>query len=435
MYASRIDMRVADKPGILDSVRTPARMGLVLCCIFAAGLDVRFKDIAGKGPASNLLELLMVVIFLFMLADTAVQKYHVSSVLSTAWRANKFIVCYAVWAMAASLIGVAYFPLSLFVFRNLLPAFVFFAIATHAVRRNSDLSLILIVFIISAVPNMVLGLSQLAFGKPYPIPLNLAAAVKMDVDGTYVKIAVSGLFNHPNGLAVYLMPIFLAALGLLFSKVPMSGWIRFGLLLAMIIGGALLYATKAKGAWLWAAFGVFVLLWPKFLIRSRYGAWLMWVAVVILITAAVVGSVIHGGSLSTMMTRILLWKSATVAMLSHPFVAVFGSGQEAVWFASARVADLQYANAHNAFLNQAVYFGIPAVFLYIGCFMYAVRAAHLSYRDSDDVTVRTVGHICMAVLCAVAGQYFFEPSAEASGLAVEAFLFMALAGVLRWQRS
>jgi hypothetical protein len=34
----------------------------------------------------------------------------------------------------------------------------------------------------------------------------------------------------------------------------------------------------------------------------------------------------------------------------------------------------------------------------------------------------------------MAGQYFFEPAAESSGLAVEAFLFMALAGALKWKR-
>lgn len=434
MYSSRINGQAVSEASSAPVALSPARLGLVFCCILAAGLDVRFKEISGgRGPASNLLELLMVVIFLFALADSAVNRYHVSSVLGAAWRSNRFVVLYAVWAMFASLVGVAYYPLSLFVFRNLLPAFLFFAMATYAFRRNSDFFWALVVFVIAAAPNMVLGMSQLILGKPYPIPLNLASSVKMDVDGTFVKIAVSGLFNHPNALSVYLLPVFLVALGLLFSRIRMSFWIRLGLFLGACAAAGLLFATKAKGSWLWVAFGMFVLLWPRAVIKSRYGASLMGLAVVGLITAAVVGSLVHGGSLSTMLTRVLLWKSAMVTMLSEPFVAVFGSGQEAVWFASARISDLQYANAHNVFLNQAVYFGIPAAILYVACFAYAVHAAHQSYRNSDDVTVRTVAHVCMAVLCAMAGQYFFEPAAESSGLAVEAFLFMALAGSL-WRR-
>lgn len=423
----------ASEPSALS--RTPARLALVFACLFAAGLDVRFKEVVGRGPASNLLELLMVVICLFLLADSANNKYHASAVVSSAWRANRFVVMYALWAMFAALVGVAFYPLSLFVFRNLLPAFLFFAIAAHAVRSSRDAWLILVVFVVSAVPNVALGLSQLLFGKPYPIPLNLASSVKMDVDGSFVKIAVTGLFNHPNGLAVYLMPVFLAAFGLAFSKIKLSAWIRLGLLLMFAGSAALLYATKAKGAWLWGLFGVFVLMWPRAVVRSRHGGWLMWLAVVVLITGAVTASLLQGGVLSTMMTRVLLWQSALVAMMSEPFVAVFGSGQEVVWFASARVADLQYANAHNAFLNQAVYFGIPAVVLYLGCFVYTVLQAHRCYRESDDVAVRRVAHICMAVVCSMAGQYFFEPSAEASGLAVEAFVFMALAGAMRRLRA
>ncbi|MBK6854871.1 MAG: O-antigen ligase family protein [Burkholderiales bacterium] len=433
--ASHINKLAQATPEPLARSLMPARLSLVYACLFAAGLDARFQHVVGYGPASNPLELLMVVIFLFLLADTAINKYHPNAVVSSAWRANRFVVMFAMWAMFAAVVGVAFYPQSLFVFRNLLPAFLFFAIAAHAVRSSRDAWLILVVFVVSAVPNVALAVSQLVFGKPYPIPLNLASSVKMDVDGSFVKIAVSGLFNHPNALAVYLVPVFLASFGLVFSRIKLAGWIRLGLLLMLAASAVLLYSTKAKGAWLWGAFGIFVLIWPRALVRSRYSGWLMWLAVVALITATVTASLIQGGVLSTMMTRVLLWQSAFVAMMAEPFVAVFGSGQEVVWYASAQVADLQYANAHNVFLNQAVYFGIPGALLYIGCFVYALRAAHQAYRSSIDAEERRVAHICMAVICAVAGQYFFEPAAESSGLAVEVFLFMALSGCLRWQRA
>jgi hypothetical protein len=417
-----------------ETARSPARLWLVFLCIFAAGLDVRFSHVAGRGPSSNLLELLMVVMFLFLLADTIVNKYHISEMASAAWNSNKYIVCYSIWIFFAAWIGVAYYPLSLFVLRNIFPAVVFFCFVSHAIRKPGDLSLVMAVFVISAIPNVFLGLCQLVFGKPYIIPLNLASSVKMDVDGSIVKIAVSGLFNHPNALSVYLLPAFLTALGLAFSRMKIAIALRFCLFMFVGATAALLYATKAKGSWLWVAFGVFVLLWPRFIVKSRYGAALMGASVVAIISTAVTVSLIQGGALSTMLTRVLLWKSAMFAMVSEPFIAIFGSGQAAVWYASAKIADLQYDNAHNVFLNQAVYFGIPAALLYVACFAYAVREAHRSFRNSDDVTVRTAAHICMAVLCAMAGQYFFEPAAESSGLAVEAFLFMALAGALKWKR-
>jgi hypothetical protein len=416
------------------SARSPARLWLVFCCIFAAGMDVRFSHVAGKGPSSNLLELLMVVMFLFLLADTIINRYHISEMAAAAWRTNRYIVCYSIWIFFAAWIGVAYYPLSLFVLRNIFPAVVFFCFISYAIRKTDDLSSLMLAFVISAIPNVFLGLCQLVFGKPYIIPLNLASSVKMDVDGSIVKVAVSGLFNHPNALSVYLLPAFLTGLGLAFSKARMAIWLRFGLFLFVGASATLLYATKAKGSWLWVAFGVFVLLWPRSILKSRYGAALLGTSVVGVIAGAVVISIIKGGALSTMMTRILLWKSAMFAMVSEPFIAVFGSGQAAVWYASAKLADLQYDNAHNVFLNQAVYFGIPAAVLYVGCFAYAVREAHRSYSSSEDVTVRTCAHICIAVLCAMAGQYFFEPAAESSGLAVEAFLFMAMAGALKWRR-
>ena len=90
------------------------------------------------------------------------------------------------------------------------------------------------------------------------------------------------------------------------------------------------------------------------------------------------------GALSTMRTRYLLWQSAWRVLSSDPFAALFGSAQEGVWYASATLSDLQYPNAHNVFLNQAVYFGWPGAALYLAAFVHALWRACAALRRAAD---------------------------------------------------
>ena len=57
----------------------------------------------------------------------------------------------------------------------------------------------------------------------------------------------------------------------------------------------------------------------------------------------------------------------------------------------------------------------------------AARQAQQAFAATDDPIVRQTARISLAIILATAGQYFFEPAAEASGFAAEIFLFMGLA--------
>lgn len=403
----------------------------LLVCLFvlAAGIDIRTRDLGLGGPASNPLEVMCLVALGFLMADSVVLNRTPLRIAQDSWLANPFLVMYGLWALLAAVTGLVKLGLSFFVFRNLFPAFMFFSLLVYGTRSAKACRILLIVFLIASLPNIALGISQYFFNRPYPMPLNVASALKMDIDGSFVRETVAGLFNHPNGLSVFLMPVFLTAFGLALTPGTPSLRARLCYLFMATISAIVLYLTRAKGAWAWMVFGVLILWLPASMLRLR-GAWVgVVVAALSGIAALTLYSLWSGGSLKTMQTRVYLWESAWYALSHDLFVAVFGSGQADVWFASARLADLQYANAHNVFLNQAVYFGIPAMALYLAMFGYAIRNAQHAFYCSTQPQTKQSSRICLAVLPAIAGQYFFEPSAESSGLAVEVFLFMGLSAV------
>ncbi len=403
------------------------RVWLVALFVIAAGIDVRASDLGLGGPASNPLEILMLAGLALLLADTVIYQRQPYEIVRAGWSSSPFLVGYAMWAVVAGVIGLTKLGISFFVLRNLFPAFMFFFIMSFAQRQVRDVRFLLVVFIASSLPNIALGLSQYVFQGPFPVKLNAASAIKLDIDGSYVTAAVSGLFNHPNGLSIFLLPVFLAASGLFLLRGTRSKAVRMFAAFVAISAAVLLFLTKAKGAWAWGVVGLAVLFAPSVLLRFRR-AWVLHVAMLVLgIATVTMVSLEFVSTTKTMATRIRLWESTWYAIQNSGFSALFGSAQFDVWSASAKLSDLQYSNAHNVFLNQVVYFGIPAAVLYIGAFFWAIRRAQEAFSAAEDDQVRQVARICLAVLLAVAGQYFFEPAAEASGLALQCFFFMGMA--------
>jgi hypothetical protein len=405
------------------------RLFLVALMILAAGVDVRTRDIGVGGPASNPLEVFMLAAFGLLVADAVIFSRQPARILASAWQTNHFAVLYFCWTFLAGFVGIYQLTsLSFFVFRNLFPAFVAFAFLTFSTRKPQDLRLLLTVFLIAAGPNLLLGLSQYLFDGPFPVRMNAASAIKMDIDGTLVRSAVAGLFNHPNGLAIFLVPVLLTAFGLSASRAPTSVWLRLFAAAVLVVTALLLYLSKAKGAWAWSIFGFMVLLAPRGLLAFRHAWMVHLLAVGAGIAALTTASLVIGGAFNTMLTRIELWHAAMLAVGNDVFALLFGSSQEGVWRLSARMSSLQYTNAHNVFLNQAVYFGLPALVFYIGTFVWALRSAQRAFALTANPQVAQTARIVMAVLLSMAGQYFFEPAAEASGYALEWLLFVGLAG-------
>ena len=405
------------------------RLAWVCLFILFMGIDVRLKDIGLGGSSVNLILIFSLAALTMLFADTVVYSRQPALMVAAAWNFNPFVVVYFSWALIASLIGSVQSALSIFILTNLLPGLVFFGFFSFGVRKQEQLPLLLFVFLVAALPNVVLGFSQYFFGGPFPVKLNLAASVKMDVDGTFLKVLVSGLFNHPNGLSIFLLPVFLASFGMAFSKIHRLFRVNVFAFLLCIVTAGLLYVAHAKGVWAWAVLGSIIILLPRKLLAYR-GAWIIHSLVVVAgIVGLILASIYMGGAFSTMITRIQLWESVLHVLGNSWFVSLVGSGQILVWDESARLADTQYSNAHNVFLNQAVYFGIPALVAYAGIFIWSIRNSHLALTISDSPLIHRVAKICLGVLMAMAGEYFFEPAAESSGLIVELFFFAGMAAM------
>lgn len=407
-----------------------ARPALVILGLLAAGLDFRLKDLRFSGPNTNALELLLLFSLLILLADLVVNRKQLGQLLSAAWRANASLIIYFAWGLVAGLIGLTWLPLSIFVWRNMVPALMLFILTVVAIENAQDVRRLLYWYLLSALPNELISIPQRLFGKPFPVKMNAATAMKMDVDGSFITSAVSGFFNHPNALSVFLIPVCVVSAGLFFKdrEAGLAG--RTFSLLSLVLSLGVLWLTHAKGAWAWTAFGFGLLMLPSGVLKRR-GTWLVLVALTCALIAALVWISLHlGGSLQTMLTRVLLWKSALSALAHDPAMLLFGGAQEAVWFASAKMADLQYANAHNTYLNQAVNFGLPGAVFYILMILSGVRGATNSIRAPATKGAKDTSQIIMIAILGIAGEYFFEPAADSSGQVATLCFFLALAAAM-----
>ncbi|MCX7124140.1 MAG: hypothetical protein NTU49_00010, partial [Gammaproteobacteria bacterium] len=178
--------------------------------------------------------------------------------------------------------------------------------------------------------------------------------------------------------------------------------------------------------WVWVLFGILIVLSPLFFFRIKSSFILLLSVFFIVIYLIVILSLDGGKTLSTMWTRVYLNYAALNVLLHDPFYAVFGSAQMKMWFASAMVSDLQYDNAHNTFLNQAVNFGFPALLAYTGMIFYSIKSAFNVIKNDSGLVFSSDAKLSIACLFSISGQYYFEPAAESSGYALTLMFFICL---------
>ncbi len=144
-------------PAENETLQGKARLGLAMLGLLAAGIDVRTRDLGLGGPASNPLEVLLLVVFLVLLADTVMLPRQPWAWARAAWSGNRWLVMYFLWAMFAAFVGLMKLAHSFFVFRNLLPAFFVFVLLMHSMRSVRDVRIVLLVFLVAAVPESGAG--------------------------------------------------------------------------------------------------------------------------------------------------------------------------------------------------------------------------------------------------------------------------------------
>ena len=187
-----------------------------------------------------------------------------------------------------------------------------------------------------------------------------------------------------------------------------------------------LWYTYAKIAFAFTLIGLAMILVLGILKKQYLAAGLAILTASILgITAFSLWAYLEYGRLfGTMLTRYELWKVTFLTIRSDLFVAILGNGFANMTELSALFASMEYPNAHNAYLNQIIYSGFPALFLYIGMLAIALKRLADMLQSAKDWQ-KTAGLFLFSVLIALLGIYFFEPANQ--GVVEQAHLFVILA--------
>ena len=408
----------------------PDRSRLVMVGLFFCTLDYRF-NIPGL-PGLAVAEIFMLIALAVLYADAVILPREVVQKLTAAVKENPWVFVYFGWAFVTVLIGFTRSADNLFAFRNLLPSLVIYFLAVTYLVDGKKVRLALASVVMGACVNMALGAVQKVLGKPYPNALHEGAFIKMDLAGNFVTNTPSGFFVHPNGLAVFLLPIVLILVAGVYRGLFAGGWARTVSFLLLAASGAMLWLTFTKGAILWVLVGIGLLALPRRLQGSVFGIGVL--AIVVVIAAAVIaGMQSHGvefRTINSMMTRMQIWDSAFAAMVHDKYILAFGNGFREIYFQSLRFSELPYLNAHNNLLNQIVFFGIPALLIHLTIVLKVMMRLGSAVRQSTDEPAKTLQLLMLACLAALFGEHFFEPTLDSVALQVQYHVFLALGMVV-----
>jgi hypothetical protein len=304
--------------------------------------------------------------------------------------------------------------------KNVLPALVlvlFLFVRIHDVRT---IIMLCNLYVIYALLACLLGLSQYTFGGPYFRDLIIGTEYKVGIKGEEIVSPVVGFSGHPNEFAIAILPAVIFAVFKLWDE------LRTGIRPITIVITGLLIAgmamSQAKGAMLFTCAAVIFIASP--LGRTRhFFLKLAWLSVFIV---AIVSYGLHQNAegSETIEVRYLLWQTSIDAMASDIYIFLFGDGMNFVADWSKQIAGWTFPDAHNAWIDQVLFFGAPAVVLYLMIWraFYSIVETS-SQRLRDGVLLDSF----RAIMLALMGDYFFEPVAHAVFPISQLFWLMGLA--------
>ena len=346
-------------------------------------------------------------------------------------RINPVVVAYMVWTLFTAVVGLARSSDVLKIEHDLLPGFTLYFLIGLTIDRPQRLRALVTACCVGVACHVVLGLIQFRFGGPFLTPTSPGLEGKLDVSGEIVTNNVVGLFPHPNGLALFLLSPVLVGIALLPALRARGRWI---LAIAVAVVLFVLVETQGKGALAYLCIGILLLAIP-----ARFGRARVWLAIVLPLVAIVgilwysVSRFVGGdAAFGTLITRLELWNHAIEIIRDDTFTKLVGNGYPL--FGTTVVGTFEYPNAHNAWLNNVLSFGLPGLAMYLGCFAMGIR---LALRKLPDATgpARAALAGCMASLAALFGEYFFEPADRGEIYAGQVFLLLAVIAVLSYMKN
>ena len=403
----------------------------VVAAFLATGATVGLRAAPGL-PTVSLLEMVVGPTFLCLIAEI-LWRPRLRARALLLHRANRALVWYVGYAALASFVGLARAGDTFHAFHDLFVAFALYALVGLTVDDAARMRGLLAAVLAGAMVNVGFALLQISTGGPYPVPVSDNITAKVDLSGATAGNLATGLLNHPNGLAMFLLPI------VLFLGV--AAWTGFRAsrrrrpVMAMLFVPTLVVfgMTYAKGAYAWLTAGACLLVLPRSLDRVR-----VWLAVAVTVTGIValtwfsLDAYLEGDSaLSTIVSRIELWGAAVEILRSDSFVAAFGGGGPQL---AGRAITFEYTNAHNAWLDQGLTYGVPALVLYLGAYLAALRSLARAIRCEPHPT-RAIALATFASLVAILGESFFEPTNHGVLLQAQLFLLLGIAATTPAPRS
>jgi len=371
-----------------------------------------------------------------LLLDNVVKPATFGTLLKQTFRASPWVFLYFSWCWVMAWFGLTKSAEAFFAFRNVFPSFVVFALMATSVRNAEQVRTILWIVVAGAIVNLALGIAQKTFGGPYPNALHASVQIKMDLEGQFIRNSPTGFFVHPNGLAVFLIPI---SLFLLYSTVFLYRNIGMRVVcgLLLLVTMAVQWVTYTKGAVLWAVVAMALAFLPKWSARSRnLIGWTVLLGIIGGIVFLSTERVFVGWrALNSMTTRVEIWTAALNAITANMHILIFGNGFREVYFETLRVSELAYLNAHNTVLNQVIFFGLPALSFYVLAFSRATSLAAKTAELHRSPDVRRLSWYCYCALVGLVGEHFFEPVLDSVVLQAQFYLLLGLTHALSRMRA
>ncbi len=392
--------------------RPPVQVWAAMAVTAAFAFDFRFR--VSEAASFTVFEILAWILAPIVVLSTMwTQRQAIDGV-----RRNWGLVAWVLWAAFAGGVSVltlghtAMVPL----LKNTLPAVWLFLIIAAAVRSRRDLEQIILVYFVAMGANCVLALSQVA-GLVGPLVLtDVEALAKMDFEGGIAKQAAYGTFGHPNNFGLFLAPavVLAAAMTLTAPKAAMRTLAPAFLL----VGIPALYFTFMKSAMGWAALGVALAFVPKafrrpliLVLAVTFVSWLIFAL-----------GLLHSHEnrfLTTLITRVELWQNAWVMITKSPSNVFLGADPMETAYRAKAFMGWLFPHAHNGYINQALYFGIPAgAFFIVGLFQ-AFAAAN---RAKSVEQFGAIEHGVLAMGFTFAGILILENLSTTNLLALPAFI-------------
>lgn len=411
-----------------------ARRGIViphmaLLCIAMAGLAVDLPLVAPDSGSTSIMLLEAIVWPLFgvvLLNDVAHRRL---DIVVAGWRLFPELFVYLAWCAIAAVVAAGIMGSSDTVgkIKNMLPGILLCMLIARTLYSTHHIVVVVVIFLLGTVVNAALGIVQFLTGNFYVVPQIANNMWKTDLQGNVLSNTTNGLTNTPNNLAALLVPGLVLAVTLLISpelrRRPALALLLLPLIAVLSLG---LYLTFSKGGLIWAVLGIAVALAPAPRWRLTLGILAVVVGVIAILAVASLKSASDGAvAVDTVTARVLLWEATEGAIADSVYAWSFGSSTSMVQYANSTHAQWGLPVSHNTWIDQIVFFGLPALALYMIFWLSALRrmgAAQAVTQSLNGTLLRGL----MGGLIALAGILFFEPRADGVFQTGQIFVLMTL---------